>query len=175
MPGDVIEAAKSGRAGCRGCKEKIGKGELRFGEVDYAFDPDGSYKWYHLPCAARKLPTKLEEALGEFADEVPDRDALLAAIKEGKKGTAIPRCEPAPSGRAGCLTCSEKIKKGELRVVIEREVDTGSFVAKRPGYLHIGCAKGSEHLADVDDLPATLAANSDLDAEQLAALTQALS
>ena len=26
---DTIEAAKSGRAGCRGCKAKIAKGELR--------------------------------------------------------------------------------------------------------------------------------------------------
>ena len=124
--------------------------------------------------AARRRLAKLEEALGEFPDDVPDRDALLAAIKEGKKGSAIPRAEPAPSGRAGCLACSEKIKKGELRIVVEREVDTGSFVAKRPGYLHAGCAKGSEHLEGVEDLRATLEANSDLNADQLAALAQAL-
>lgn len=174
MPGDVIELAKSGRAGCRGCKQKIGKGELRFGEVDFTFDPDGSYKWYHLPCAAKSLPAKLEEALGEFPDEVPDREALVVAIQEGKQGTAFPRAEEAPSGRASCLGCSQKIKKGELRVAIEREVDTGSFVAKRPGYLHPACAKGSEHLTEVDDPLETLRQNSDLTPAQLDALTQAL-
>jgi hypothetical protein len=174
MAGDKIEIAKSGRAGCRGCKEKIAKGELRFGEVDYAFDPDGSFKWYHLPCAAKKLPAKLGGALDDFDGEVPDKDDLLAQIAKGKKGTAFPRAEPAPSGRAACLVCSEKIKKGDLRVVVEREVDTGSFTAKRPGYLHPGCAKDSEFLAEVKDLVKALKENSDLEDAKLKELEGAL-
>lgn len=44
----LIEAAKSGRAKCRKCKEKIEKGELRFGhEVANAFS-DSTLQWYHL-------------------------------------------------------------------------------------------------------------------------------
>jgi poly [ADP-ribose] polymerase len=174
MAGDKIETAKSGRAGCRGCKEKIAKGELRFGEVDYAFDPDGSFKWYHLPCAAKKLPAKLQGALDDFEGEVPGTDDLLAEIAKGKKGKAFPRAEPAPSGRASCLVCSEKLKKGELRVAVEREVDTGSFTARRPGYMHPGCAQGSEFLAGVEDLAKTLRENSDLDDAKLAELEGAL-
>jgi poly [ADP-ribose] polymerase len=174
MAGDKIEAAKSGRAGCRGCKEKIGKGELRFGEVDYTFDSEGSFKWYHLPCAAGKLPAKLIEALEGYEGEVPNKEELLASAAKAKKGSAFPRAELAPSGRAACLGCGEKIKKGELRVAVEREVDTGSFMAKRPGYLHPACAKGSEHLEGLDDVLGALKENSDLEDEKLAEVTAAL-
>jgi hypothetical protein len=175
MPGDVIQPAKSGRAACRSCKEKIAKGELRFGEVDYSFDPDGTFKWFHLACAARKLPAKLGEALAEYPDELPDKEALLAAMAEGQKGTAFPRGELAPSGRAACLGCQNKIAKGELRVAVEREVDTGSFVARRPGYLHPSCAVGSEHVAQYEDLLAAVRENSDLVPAKLDELAAALS
>ena len=175
MAGDKIETAKSGRAGCRGCKEKIAKGELRFGEVDYTFDSEGSFKWYHLPCAAEKLPAKLVEALEAYEGEVPSKDELLATAAKAKKGSAFPRAELAPSGRAACLACSEKIKKGELRVAVEREVDTGSFVAKRPGYLHPARAKGSEHLEGIEDVVGALKENSDLAEDELAEVTAALS
>ena len=48
-----IEPAKSGRASCRKCKEKIEKGELRFGHaVDSGFSDEPSFQWYHLACAA---------------------------------------------------------------------------------------------------------------------------
>ena len=70
--------------------------------------------------------------------------------------------------------CSEKIKKGDLRLVVEREVDTGSFTAKRPGYLHPGCAKGSEFLAEVKGLAKTLGENSDLEDAKLKELFGAL-
>ena len=53
--GDKIEAAKSSRAACRLCGEKIKKGELRFGE-EYESEYGLSFRWYHLPCAAKKLP-----------------------------------------------------------------------------------------------------------------------
>lgn len=161
----MIEAAKSGRSSCRTCREKIGKGELRFGEVDYTFDPDGSFKWHHLLCAAKKLGPALEDAIADFAGELPDKEQLLQAIEEGRRGTAFPRAELAPSGRSSCLACSEKIPKGELRVVVEREVER---IGKRPGYLHPKCAAG--HIEDVDDLPATIKANSALEPEQLASL-----
>ena len=46
-----IEPAKSSRAACRACKEKIAKGELRLGEPS-EYEGNVSYRWYHLACAA---------------------------------------------------------------------------------------------------------------------------
>lgn len=169
----MIEAAKTGRSSCRTCREKIGKGELRFGIVDYTFSSDGSFKWHHLACAAKKEPEALQEAIAAYEGELPDKDALLAACAEGKKGTAVPRAEPAPSGRAKCLKCGEKIAKGELRVVVERMIE--ALGQARPAYLHPGCAPGSEHVEGIDDLAATLRENSALSDEQLTELDAALS
>ncbi|MGE0713510.1 MAG: hypothetical protein AB7N76_14300 [Planctomycetota bacterium] len=171
---DRIEEAVSGRASCRKCKGKIEKGQLRFGEVDFTFSESGTYKWYHLPCAADRVPDKLRGALEAWEGEVPDREALEAALAKGKKGKVAPRGELAPSGRASCLGCGEKIKKDELRLVVEREVDTGAFTAKRPGYLHLACAKGSEHLAGEADLTTALRENSDLEPAKLEELLAAL-
>jgi hypothetical protein len=44
------------------------------------------------------------------------------------------------------MVCNNTIAKGELRVAVEREVDTGSFVTKGAGYLHPGCAM--DHVED---------------------------
>jgi hypothetical protein len=57
-----------------------------------------------------------------------------------------PRVERAPGGRAICLACSTKIDKGELRVVVTRQVLVAGFTRPAPGYLHSGCALRSEHL-----------------------------
>ncbi|MFW9995215.1 MAG: PARP-type zinc finger-containing protein, partial [Candidatus Odinarchaeota archaeon] len=48
-----VEHAKSGRAACRACSEKIQKGELRIGEPSL-FQDHVSYKWYHVDCSSRK-------------------------------------------------------------------------------------------------------------------------
>ena len=49
---DVIEAAKTGRSKCRGCKEKIEKGDLRFGEEVpnlFADEEDAlTLHWFHV-------------------------------------------------------------------------------------------------------------------------------
>ncbi len=164
---DIIEESKSNRATCRTCREKIEKGVLRFGaETENAFSGDGvSYMWHHLACAAGKMPAKVKEALNAFSGTVPNRaeiDAILAnppKSKGGGKGAAAayPYAERAATSRSKCLSCDEAIEKGTLRVAVEREVDTGSFVTKGPGYLHPGCA--AEFTQD-DDLLAHIKANS---------------
>lgn len=81
----VIEVSPSGRAGCRGCKEKIQKGELRFGEAAKNVFSDGgepTMRWYHLRCAAEKKPKLLGPALAAYPGEVPDRASLEATIAE---------------------------------------------------------------------------------------------
>ena len=61
---NVIEEAKSSRATCRTCRQKIEKGALRFGEETLnQFDTEGgtSYFWHHLPCAAQKRGALLKQ------------------------------------------------------------------------------------------------------------------
>lgn len=160
---NVIEVAKSGRAACRTCKEKIAKDELRLGEaVPNAFS-DGdepSYRWHHLRCAAQKKPSVLRSALATYAGDVPNKaelEALMAASKGKEKPSTFPYAERAPTGRSTCQGCEEPIGKGELRVAIEREVDAGSFARKSAGYLHPACAPAEvEH----DDLLGALKKNS---------------
>ncbi len=142
----MIEEAKSGRAACRTCKKTIAKGELRLGEeVVNAFSESGSmaYQWHHLECAAKKKPLVLEEALKTTDVVVANKAALEAEIAANKKNVKpgnYPYAERAKTSRSTCLSCSEAIEKGTLRIAVERDVDTGSFVTKGAGYLHAACA-----------------------------------
>ena len=143
--GHMIEAAKTGRASCRSCRKSIAKGDLRLGEeVPNAFAAgESTYQWHHLACAAKKKPLVLEEALGTTELEIPERAALetdIAANKKNQKPAKFPYAERAKTSRSTCQQCSAAIEKGTLRVAVEREVDTGSFVAASAGYLHAACA-----------------------------------
>ncbi len=59
----VIEPAKSSRARCRSCGEKIVKGELRLGEPSI-YEGHVTYRWHHLKCGVYKIrgskPTDLK-------------------------------------------------------------------------------------------------------------------
>lgn len=141
---NIIETAKTGRAGCRTCKQPIPKGDLRFGEeVPNAFSAgDMTYNWHHLPCAAKKKPSALKQALDDTDQDVPDKEELLKAIEanaKNEKPTVLPYAEYAPTARASCVGCSEKIEKGHLRVAIESEDDGSPFPRSGPRYLHIAC------------------------------------
>lgn len=151
---NIIEESKSARATCRTCRQKIDKGVLRFGEETPNQFNEGevSYFWHHLTCAAGKKPLLVKEALASFTGTVPDR-AKLDEILNSSKGAKAPAgerpypfAERAATGRSKCMQCDEAIEKGHLRVAVEREVDTGSFMRKGPGYLHVGCA--AEHTGD---------------------------
>jgi hypothetical protein len=151
---NTIEEAKTGRAGCRTCKQTIAKGELRFGEeVPNAFSSgDMTYNWHHVACAAKKKPSALKQALDDTELEVPQKDELLQAIEanaKNEKPTVLPYAEYAPTARAACVACTEKIEKGHLRVAIESEDDGGPFPRSGPRYLHIACV--GEHAGDDPD------------------------
>ena len=143
----TIEVAKTGRAGCRACKQKIEKDTLRFGEeVMNAFAEGTAYNWFHLTCAAEKRPVELKSALDAYSGEVPQRAEIDALMKEGldkaaKTPTEFPHAERASTGRSKCLGCEQLIEKGAIRVAIEREVDTGGFLRKGAGYYHVSCAR----------------------------------
>lgn len=160
----IIEAAKSGRAACRTCKQPIAKGELRLGEeVPNQFaGGETTHVWHHLACAAKKHPGPLLAALHDTELEVPGRAELekaAAGAASSEKPSTFPYAEHAPTGRSSCLACQKPIGKGELRVAIERDVDTGNFVGRGAGYLHAACASG--HIGDAPEaLLAKVRANS---------------
>ena len=136
-----------------------------------------SHFWHHLTCAAGKKPALVREALAAFTGTVPDRPALEALLANAKvKPVAgerpYPFAERASTGRSTCMQCNEAIEKGALRVAIEREVDTGTFVRKGPGYLHCTCAK--EHTKDADLLANVKKNTPELTPVDLEELTRAL-
>lgn len=160
----MIESAKSGRASCRSCKQTIAKGDLRFGEeVPNQFAAgEMTYSWHHLPCAAQKKPSALKLALDTTDVDIPDKPSLLETIEnnaKNEKPSTYPFADHAPTSRASCLACGEKLEKGSLRVAVEEEMDAGAFMRKQAKYLHPGCAV--EHTGeDFDELMEKLTANS---------------
>ncbi len=173
----TVEVAKSGRATCRGCRNKIEKGVVRFGEeVPNMFSEEGgtTFRWWHLECGAKgKLANEVRDALKSFAGEVPNRDALDKLIQDNLHAD-YPYAEHAPNARARCRVCDESLEKGVLRVAFERTVETGMGIQRGPGYMHSTCTFGyPDALALKDTLVETLRAHStklsDADKDQLAA------
>jgi hypothetical protein len=160
MTNSIIEAAKSGRSKCGGCKKKIEKGSLRFGEHNERYD---SYRWYHLVCGAALDADDFVEAAKEYEGDVGDVDAILEEAKNIGKGTKTPRVEPAPSARASCAVCGDKIEpKGVLRGVLYYEVEAENW---RKGNTHVECMAEVSDL-DRDTLIDQVLENSLLDDEQ---------
>ncbi len=174
----AIEEAKTGRASCRSCKTTIAKGELRVGEeVANAFAPgETTFNWHHLACAAKKKPSVLKQALESTEIEVPNKDELLKTIEvsaKSEKPTILPNAETAPTSRAACGACSEKIEKGTVRVAVEAPNDGGNFMS-RALYLHPACAVGHTEI-EPDDLFEFIKKNSpNLTTEQLEELEKGL-
>jgi hypothetical protein len=160
----IIEAAKSGRASCRTCKKPIAKGDLRLGEevANQFAAGEMTHVWHHLECAAKKKPGPLKAALETTTIEIPNRAELEKLIDDAaktEKPSTFPYAERAPSARSTCMQCNEKIEKGEMRIAVEREVDTGTFVTRGAGYLHP--AHAIEHTGDDPaELYKRIAANS---------------
>lgn len=148
----TIEVAKSGRAQCRGCRNKIEKGVLRFGEeVPNMFSEEGgtTFRWYHLECAAKgKLANEVRDALKGWTGEVPKREELDKLIAEHLHAD-YPYAERAANGRAKCRVCDATIAKGDIRVAFERVVETQMGLQRGPGYMHSTCTLGYKDAAQL--------------------------
>ncbi|MCA8955853.1 MAG: hypothetical protein KDC87_07255 [Planctomycetes bacterium] len=142
---DRIERASTGRASCRGCRQRIAKGAWRFGlSVDNPFvDQEGAttLHWYHPVCGADRCPERFAAALLETEHELPEH-ARLARIAElgcnNPELAKVLRAEVAPTGRARCRQCREMIAKDTLRVAIEVETEAMSMASAF--YIHLACA-----------------------------------
>jgi hypothetical protein len=148
--GHVIETASSGRAKCRGCGEKIDKGELRFGLViDNPFREGEATYWFHLVCGACRQSEALIEALGATTEDVPDRAWLQAAAEAGAAHPRLQRLagvQRDPSGRARCRHCRETIDKGAFRLQLQIWEDTRFSPM---GFVHAGCGPGYFGVDDI--------------------------
>ena len=94
----VIEAAVSGRAKCRGCGERIDKGDLRFGErLPNPYGDGEMTLWFHPLCAAYKRPGPLLELLDPAAELPPAAEVPAAEIPPAGE---VPAAEVPPAGEA---------------------------------------------------------------------------
>ena len=147
-----IEHAKSGRATCKCCREKIAKGELRIG---FNSERDGYMytRWHHVKCAGVVDPDTL---LGFELLSSDEKDMVLRFItKSGSSSHKMsqsplktfqsqesssypPTIEHAKSGRSTCKArgCREKIAEGELRIGFSRDRD--GYIYTR--WHHVRCA-----------------------------------
>ena len=137
----VIEPASSGRAKCRGCDQKIAKGELRFGERQpNAFGEGEMTLWYHLMCGAYKRPEPFLQAL-ESQKDIQNRAQLVSVAEFGIAHRRVPRvngAERAPSGRARCRSCKQLIERGTWRIAL---VYFEEFRFEPSGFIHASCAR----------------------------------
>lgn len=165
---DSIERAPSGRAKCRACRQPVAKDELRFGEVvPNPYGEGEAHFWYHLRCAALRLPEKMSAALTASSEVSADTSELLEriaanALKHAKLPNVM-RADHAPTGRARCQGCREGIEKGAWRVVLER-MDEG--ISSGGGFMHVRCA--AQEMGGTDLLERLQYCEPPLSAEDLA-------
>jgi hypothetical protein len=138
-----VELAPTGRASCRGCKQGIPKGCARFAEEfanPYSEEGTLSYRYWHLACAATKVPNELAPALTAYEGALEDRAAIEALVADHAK-PLMPYAEHAKNGRARCRACDESIAKGDLRVAFERTFEGPMGPQKGAAYAHVRCLK----------------------------------
>lgn len=159
----VIEAARTGRSACRGCKQAIGKGVLRLGVASPQEHTGFSTAWWHLECAADQRPWELQEALLTTSTPVLDRSALeqrLAAPAAALAALPTPRAARIED-TACCDACSQWSFPNMLWVLAACDVPVGGQSLRRAARYHPGCAR-----AVVGDVLATIEANSQLSDEE---------
>lgn len=136
----VIEPAASGRAKCRGCGERIAKGELRLGErLPNPFGEGDMTLWFHPLCAAYKRPQPFLEALETTEESVEGADLMEEHARRGVAHRRLPRLAGAgrsPTGRARCRSCRELIAKDAWRISLVY-YEEGYF--QPSGFIHAGC------------------------------------
>ena len=150
----TIEPAASGRASCRGCGEKIAKGELRLGaRLPNPYGDGELTLWFHLVCGAYKRPEPYLEAARSTTETIEQAEWLETEAKRSLEHRRLPRlsgADRAPSGRARCRSCKEPIEKGAWRIsVVYYDEEVGRF--EPAGFIHTKCAKEYFGTSDVTD------------------------
>ncbi len=136
----IFEIAPSGRARCRGCGSAIVKEALRFGErLPNPFAEGEITHWYHPVCAAYKRPEAFLEGATENPPEIEELERLREEAAKGVAHRRLPRldgAQRAPTGRARCRSCKERIDKDLWRLPLVF-YEEGRF--QPSGFLHDTC------------------------------------
>ncbi|MEM7282248.1 MAG: hypothetical protein AAF438_11540 [Pseudomonadota bacterium] len=148
----TLEPASSGRAKCRGCGQKIEKGEIRLGERQPNPFGDGEMTlWFHPTCAAFKRPEVFLEVLDTCDASGIDAETLRGFAEHSaghRRRARINGAQKAPTGRARCRHCKEMIGKGLWRVPLAYFED-GRF--QPSGFVHMTCVNDYFETTDVLD------------------------
>ena len=86
----------------------------------------------------------LVKAPSTFCSLTRDDASRLRKLREEseqrrRQRRPLPHTEPAPSGRASCKQCGQRIELGTMRVVLGREVEFGGQVRVGPINVHPKC------------------------------------
>uniref|UniRef100_A0A1L8DH70 Poly [ADP-ribose] polymerase n=1 Tax=Nyssomyia neivai TaxID=330878 RepID=A0A1L8DH70_9DIPT len=161
----LTEYAKSNRASCKKCKNKIGKGELRLAMmVQSAFHDSKQPNWYHSTCFFEKARPSSEGDIAGFGSlQMCDQEFITKEIEKlvnpgasgsGKGGKGKKRAAPgaantllkdfgveySKSDRATCCGCQQKILKAEVRIKkLVYDTDVGMRFGGQPLWHHVDC------------------------------------
>ncbi|CAN6684492.1 unnamed protein product [Malus baccata var. baccata] len=124
-----VEYAKSSRSSCKTCKSPIEKETLRLGKMVQATQFDGFMPmWNHARCIMKKskqikstdeveglelLRWEDQQKIRSYVQSGGPPDTTLATSKFATKECGI---SVAPTSRATCKQCSQKILKAEVRI-----------------------------------------------------------
>ncbi|XP_055309208.1 poly [ADP-ribose] polymerase [Sitodiplosis mosellana] len=162
------EYAKSGRAGCKGCKTNIAQGTLRIAVmVQSAFHDGKQPNWFHQACFFKKHRPATEALIDGFPklrveDQKEIRGNLGGGVtavipqpkkEKGKKRSVDPGTskgmamlindfgiEYAKSGRASCAGCHQKIPKDEVRIKkVAHDTEIGLKFGGQALWHHVEC------------------------------------
>ncbi|HET9956762.1 MAG TPA: hypothetical protein VFQ61_19840 [Polyangiaceae bacterium] len=168
---DIIDAAPTGRAKCRGCGRPIAKGEMRFGErLPNAYGEGEASFWFHLACGACMRAEKFATAWAQTDLTPIDRElieGLNALARQFPRLERFAGVERASSGRAQCRACRELIEKGSWRVSLQIYEDGRMNPI---GYVHVACA--SEYFGTAEFLRVMASLESGLSPADLAEITR---
>jgi len=159
------EYAKSGRAGCKGCKSNIAQSSLRIAKMIQSPHFDGKMPhWYHFACFFKKFKPKTHDEIGKFNSlRWDDQEQIKEKLGGGGGGggsdgattskdqvdAATPsvklndefQVEYSKSGRAKCRYCEDKIEKDVIRLakMVEPGEEARYNLTLIPAWYHLEC------------------------------------
>ncbi|KAJ8732599.1 hypothetical protein PYW07_015198 [Mythimna separata] len=102
------EYAKSGRAGCKGCKQKIDQGTLRIAVmVQSAFHDGKQPNWHHEDCFFRKQRPNSATEIGNFNKLKMVDQQRIKSIMENSTGIVMPVDKPKGKGKSKKRTAED--------------------------------------------------------------------